>query len=202
MGTKKNEMGIYDHSDITVGDIVIPAAFGHQLRSGAQWYPFAICAATTPLLTLVSEEGDMKWSTTLPDMPLRAIGRAKPEQMKAVNLRYASDRKQEREAEVKSAMAGINVVYRTEWTEYEHDEWASQRADGVSYAIDLESLKLHIKQVEAAGVPSCYNRASTITQAIVTPEFYAEILASTAKIITTPKYAHEGELGTFKARNV
>jgi hypothetical protein len=196
MGMTADKMGIYDHSDIKVGDIVIPTKPEATLRSGASWYPFAICVATTPLFTLVSEEGDMKWSANLPNMPLRAIGRATPEQMAVANRRYQADREKERDAETKTALASINLVYRTEWTEYEF----GQRPDGVSYSADIESLKAHIKRIEAMGNRDCFSRASDITQALVTPEFYAEILACTGGVITTVRFDHEGMLGIFKAR--
>jgi hypothetical protein len=196
MGQQADKMGIYDHSDIKVGDIVIPASATSSLRSGGSWYPFAICVATTPLFTLVSEDGDMKWSTTLPSMPLRAIGRATPEQMAVASKRYQADREKEREAETKTALASINLVYRTEWTEYEF----GQRPDGVSYSADIETLKEHIKRIEAMGDRECFSRASDITQALVTPEFYAEILACKGGVITTIRHDHEGMLGIFKAR--
>jgi BMFP domain-containing protein YqiC len=175
MGMKADKMGIYDHSDIKVGDIVIPASAGQNLRSGANWYPFA---------------------TTLPSMPLRSIGRATPEQMAVANRRYTADRENERKAEVQTALASINLVYRTEWTEY---EWG-QRPDGVSYSADLEALKAHIKRIEAMGTREGYSRASDITQALVTPEFYAEIIASTSGVVSTARHDHEGMLGIFKAR--
>jgi hypothetical protein len=152
--------------------------------------------AVTPLLTLVSEHGDMKWSTALPDMPLRSIGRATPEQMVVANRRYEADRENERRAEVKTALASINLVYRTEWTEYEF----GQRPDGVSYSTDVGALKEHIKRLEATGSRECFVRASDITQAIVTPEFYAEIMAKSNGVYTTDKYDHEGMLGLFTAR--
>jgi hypothetical protein len=196
MGMKADKMGIYDHSDIKVGDIVIPASAGQNLRSGANWYPFAICVAVTPMFTLVSEHGDMKWSTTLPSMPLRAIGRATPEQMVVANRRYTADRENERKAEVKTALASINLVYRTEWTEYEF----GQRPDGVSYSADIEALKAHIKRIEAMGTREGYSRASNITQALVTPEFYAEIIASTSGVVSTARHDHEGMLGIFQGK--
>jgi hypothetical protein len=200
MGTKKNDMGVYDHSDIKRGDIVIVAGNGFALRSGGCWYPFAICAGTEPRLTLVSEEGDMLWSATLPDMPLRAIGRATPEQMQIVDRRYQATRKEEREAEVKTALASINIVYRACWTEYEHDQWASQRADGVSYAVEKDKLLEHIERIEKLGSPQCYSRANKVEQAIVTPEFYAEIQAAKTGVIKTLRHDHEGMLGVFEAR--
>jgi hypothetical protein len=196
MGLKGDAMGVYDHSDIKIGDVVIVACQGHALRSGAQWYPFAICVATAPTFTLVSEEGDMKWSSNLPDMPLRAVGRATPQQMTVANKCYHADREQERQAELKTALASINIVYRAEWTEYEF----GQRPDGVSYSSDLEALKAHIKRIEALGTRDSFSRASDITQAIVTPEFYSEILAMTNGVYSTDKYDHEGMLGTFKGR--
>jgi hypothetical protein len=197
MGLKGDAMGVYDHSDIKIGDVVIVACQSHALRSGAKWYPFAICVGTAPTFTLVSEEGDMKWSSNLPDMPLRAVGRATPQQMTVANKRYHADREQERQAELKTALASSNIVYRTEWTEYEF----GQRPDGVSYAADLDRLKSHIKRIEAMGSSGCYCRASDITQAIVTPEFYAEIVATEGGTFTTARHDHEGMLGTFKARN-
>ncbi len=196
MGMKADKMGIYDHSDIKVGDVVIPTIPGATLRNGASWYPFAICVAITPMFTLVSEEGDMKWSANLPNMPLRAIGRATPEQMAVANKRYQADREKESDAETKTALASINLVYRTEWTEYDF----GQRPDGVSYSADIESLKAHIKKLEAGGCRECFVHASDITQAIVTPEFYKEILARESGVFTTMKYDHEGMLGIFKAR--
>jgi hypothetical protein len=196
MGKHVDKMGIYDHSDIKVGDIVIPANPGSSLRSGGSWYPFAICVAVVPMLTLVSEGGDMKWSTTLPSMALRAIGLATPEQMAIARRRYEADREKEREAEVKTALASINLVYRTEWTEYEF----GQRPDGVSYSADLEALKAHIKRIEAMGTREGYSRASDITQALVTPEFYKEILACKSGVYSTIKHDHEGMLGIFKAK--
>jgi hypothetical protein len=196
MGMKADKMGIYDHSDIKVGDIVIPTKPGTNLRSATTWYPFAICVATTPIFTLVSEGGDMKWSTNLPSMPLRGIGRATPEQMAVAGKRYQADREKERDAETKTALASINLLYRTEWTEYDF----GQRPDGVSYAADIETLKAHIKRLEASGSAGCYVRASDITQAIVTPEFYKEVLARDNGVYTTIKYDHEGMLGIFKAR--
>src|SRR5579859_3175108 len=99
MGSKKDSMGKYDHSDINVGDVVVPATPGSPLRSGASWYPFAICVATDPLV-LISEEGDMKWGVNLPDIPLRPAGRATPEQMKVVQTRQDRDRKLEQEHEL------------------------------------------------------------------------------------------------------
>lgn len=196
MGLKGDAMGVYDHSDIKVGDIVIVAGQGHSLRNAGSWYPFAICVAVTPLLTLVSEHGDMRWSAALPDMPLRSIGRATPEQRAVANRRYDADRKKEREAETKTALASINLVYRTEWTEFEF----GQRPDGVSYSADLGTLKEHITRIQKIGTSASYCRASDITQAIVTPEFYKEILATSNGVYTTDKYEHEGMLGTFKAR--
>lgn len=196
MGFNKNAMGTYDHSDIKVGDIVIAADAGHALRSGASWYAFAICAATTPMLALVSEDGDMKWSTTLPAMPLRAIGRATPAQMAIVNRRYEGDREIEREAETKTALASFSLLYRTEWTEYDF----GQRPDGVSYSADIEKLKKHIKTWEESGNRECYVRASGITQAIVTPELYKEVTERESGVLTTIRHDHEGMLGIFTAR--
>lgn len=197
MGLKCDALGIYDHSDIKIGDVVVVGRQDCALRDGAHWHPFAICAAVTPLFTLVSEAGDMKWSTTLPSMPLRAVGQATPAQMAIVSKRYEADRVQERQAEVKTALASINVVYRTAWTEYEF----GQRPDGVSYAADLEALKTHIKRIEAMGSQECFARASDITQAIVTPEFYTEIVATPSGVFTTIRHEHEGMLGIFKARS-
>lgn len=196
MGLKADKMGIYDHSDIKVGDVVVVAGQGHSLRSGGSWYPFAICAATEPMFTLVSEHGDMRWSTALPSMPLRAVGRATPVQMTAVNKRYAADRVKEREAETKTALASINLVYRTEWTEYDF----GQRPDGVSYATDLGVLKEHIKRIEGLGSRDGFSRASDITQAIVTQEFYKEVLGRDSGVYTTARNDHDGMLGIFRAR--
>lgn len=196
MGTKTDAMGKYDHSDIKVGDIVVVTSSSYALRSGASWYPFAICVASVPMFTLVSEEGDMKWSTNLPEMPLRAIGRATPDQMLVANRRYNADREKERDAETKTALASINMVYRTEWTEYEF----GQRPDGVSYALDIDLLKADIRRIEAMGDRECFSRASDITQALVTPEFYAEIKARPSGIFTTQRHDHEGMLGVFKPR--
>jgi hypothetical protein len=196
MGMQADTMGVFDHSDIKVGDIVIVAGHGHSLRSGTRWYPFEICVAATPMFTMVSEEGDMKWSTNLPNMSLRGVGRATPVQMAVANKRYQADREKERDAETKTALASINLVYRTEWTEYEF----GQRPDGVSYSADIELLKAHIKKLEAGGSRECYVRASDITQAIVTPDFYKEIMARESGVFTTIKYDNEGMLGIFKAR--
>ncbi len=197
MGLKGDAMGMCDHSDIKVGDIVVVAGHGHALRSATVWYPFGVCVAVEPLLTLVSEDGDMKWSTSLLVMPLRAVGRATTEQMMVANGRYEADRGLEREAEAKTTLASINIVYRAEWTEYEF----GQRPDGVSYSADLEKMKQHIKEIEALGSSDGYSRASSITQALVTPEFYAEIKAMPKGVYTTARHEHDGMIGTFKGRN-
>lgn len=193
MGLKKDKMEKYDHSDIKVGDIVVVGSAGHALRSGAQWYPFAICVATEPRLTLISEDADMKWSTNLPEMPLRSAGRANVQQMNIVNARYDADRKIEQQQEMKAALASIPIVYRTQWTEYEF----GSRPDGVSYSTDLDALKKAIVK-GSTGSAEQYWRASEITQAIVTPEFYEEVLKR--GVYTTPKHDHEGFLGVFKAK--
>lgn len=194
MGIQKNDMGVYDHGDIRVGDVVVVASSGYALRSGAQWYPYAICVAKEPRLTLVSEEGDMRWSTNLQEMPLKAAGRATQAQMNVAKARYEADRKVEQAQELKAAMASIPVVYRTQWTEHEFGE----RPDGVSYAVDLEALKAVIKDGESGGSPEQYWRAGTITQAIVTPEFYAEVKKQ--GVYTTFVRDHEGFLGIFNPR--
>lgn len=195
MGSKKDSMGKYDHSDISVGDVVVPALPGHALRSGTSWYPFAICVEVDPLV-LISEEGDMKWGVNLPEMPLRAVGRATPAQMNVVNARHEKDRKTEKERELKAALATVNIVYRTEWTEYEF----GCRPDGVSYSEDLEKLKQAIKE-GSTGSSEQYWRASDITQALVTPEFLAEIRKTKTGVYTTPRLDHEGFLGIFKPRS-
>lgn len=196
MGSQKDNMGKYDHSDIAVGDVVVPALPGHALRSGASWYPFAICVDTDPLV-LISEEGAMKWGVNLPEMPLRAIGRATSAQMKVVRARHARDRKTEQERELKAALATVNIVYRTQWTEYEF----GSRPDGVSYSEDLEALKAAIKEGEKGGSPEQFWRAGDITQALVTPEFLAEIRKTKTGVYTTPRVDHEGFLGIFKPRS-
>lgn len=196
MSRQADAMGLYDHRDIKVGDIVIPAVAGQHLKSGSAWYAFAICVAVTPMLTLVSEEGDMKWSAALPSMPLRPIGRATPEQMAIVNRRYELDREKDRQAEMKTALASINLVYRTEWTEYDF----GQRPDGVSYSADKEKLAAHIKHIESLGSRDGFSRASDVTQALVTPEFYVEIINKPSGVFTTIRNDHEGMLGIFKAR--
>jgi hypothetical protein len=198
MGKQKNALGVYDHSEIKVGDIVIPDGQGVALRSGGSWYPFAICAGVTPRLTLVSEGGDMLWAESLPDMPLRSIGRATPEQMAVVNPRYQSHAAAARQAEVKTAMAGLNVVYRVEWTEYERG-WGC-RPDGVSYSSDLDALKAHIKSYESGGRIEEYSRAGNITQCIVTQELMTEINSRSNHVLMTPRNAHEGEIGVFTPR--
>lgn len=196
MGIKKDSMGKYDHSDIKVRDIVVPASPSYALRSGGSWYPFAICVANSPRLVLMSEEADMKWGVTLPEMPLRAIGVATDEQMKVVNARYQAERVAEQAQEVKAALASVPLVYRVEWTEYDF----GQRPDGVSYAIDLQALRNRISDWESQGSRECFTRAGDITQALVTPELFEEIQKSKSGILTTPRLDHEGFLGIFKAR--
>lgn len=191
MGIQKNDIGVYDHGDISVGDVVVVASSGYALRSGAQWYPYAICVAKEPRLTLVSEDGDMLWSANLQEMPLKAAGRATQDQMSVAKARYEAFRKVEQEQELKAAMASIPIVYRAEWNKLE-------RPDGVSYSVDLESLKAAIKDRESGCSWEQFLRAEKIKQAIVTPEFYAEVKKQ--GVYTTSVHDHEGFLGIFTPR--
>lgn len=63
---------------------------GRHLRSGGSAYPYAIVALLDPL-TLISSEGDMKWSATVEAEHLEVKGDASIEQMKIVNDRLARD---------------------------------------------------------------------------------------------------------------
>lgn len=61
---------------VEVGDVVIidpRVAGGHALRSGAEWYPCAVCIQVEPLV-LASPQGDMRWESTLNRTPLLSLG--------------------------------------------------------------------------------------------------------------------------------
>lgn len=57
------------------GDIISPTSNTEQLRSGCSLYPHAIVISTEPLV-LVSEDGDMRWSSTIENMDFKKIGEA------------------------------------------------------------------------------------------------------------------------------
>ena len=63
-----------------VGDVVCPVR-DTQLRSGSEWYTYAIVVSEDPLI-LVSGEADMRWSATVDDMDLMKVGRATDIQLK------------------------------------------------------------------------------------------------------------------------
>lgn len=50
------------------------------LRSGAEWWPYAIVALANPLV-LVSPRGDMRWRDTVPTMKLHKVGVCTPTQL-------------------------------------------------------------------------------------------------------------------------
>lgn len=77
---------------IVPGDMVVPTD-GNWLRSGAQAYDFAIVASLEPFI-IVSEQGDMLWSTRLPEN-FSPIGRASQPMMDAIKDRFERDLLQE-----------------------------------------------------------------------------------------------------------
>lgn len=68
------------------GDVVEPTSNAHQLRSGCQSYSSAIVAKSDPF-TLISEEGDMRWESTVQPENFIKTGRASPAVMTKVNAR-------------------------------------------------------------------------------------------------------------------
>ena len=72
-----------------VGDVVIPADNRTVLACGSGIYSHAIVIQADPLI-IVSEESDMRWSSTVEDMNLTAIGTAKPEVLKHCMRRLES----------------------------------------------------------------------------------------------------------------
>ncbi len=53
----------------------------------------------------------------------------------------------------------LNVAYVAEWTEFEHDGWASQRPDGFSIFKTKEELLNFINKRESSGCHSLFFRA-------------------------------------------
>lgn len=74
-----------------VGNIVAyKEGTGYHLVSGGSYYPYAIVGLLEPL-TLISEEGDMKWTATVEPEFLEVRGEATAEQMKPIAERMARD---------------------------------------------------------------------------------------------------------------
>lgn len=61
-----------------VGDVVVATSAVRPLRSGSEWYSHAICIQVEPIV-LVSEGADMRWESTLENMPLQALCQAHPD---------------------------------------------------------------------------------------------------------------------------
>ena len=72
-----------------VGDIVTPKAM-YTLRCGSGTYPYAICVSLHPFI-LISEEGDMVWSSTVNIENFEVFGKATSAMMKTVMDRLHRD---------------------------------------------------------------------------------------------------------------
>lgn len=87
---------------------------------------------------------------------------------------------------------GSYIVYRVEWVKYEN---ASQRKDGVSYAVNDHDLQDAIAQEYAKGTPLCYTRPGEVHQCLVTADFMSQLL--TKKVHRTILGDVPGYLGNY-----
>lgn len=192
MGIEKQENGKYDHSDLSKGDAVITLE-GHALRSGASLYHYAVVVQVDPVI-LISEEGDMKWSATVDEIPLKVVGRASTLAMNKAKARLWRDQEQEKREAAEKLLEGLPIVFRVVWTESEAG--MGKRPDGVSYSLDRAKLEAERDRISACGSPSEYTTGSDVTRAIVTSEFFAEVKAK--GIVSTLRNEHDGVLGLFQ----
>jgi len=63
---------------LEVGDVVVPSSDQVILHSGCSLYSHAIVVQVEPFV-LVSEESDMRWSSTVEPTDFVVVGVAKPE---------------------------------------------------------------------------------------------------------------------------
>lgn len=75
---------------LRIGDIVAPAISFVYLRSGAQQWDYAVVAGVDPF-TLVSEDGDMRWRSTIHPDDFKKIGEAPRETLINVLSRMSRD---------------------------------------------------------------------------------------------------------------
>lgn len=86
---------------MNVGDVVVPSditpaqrANGEHkftLACGSGWYTHAIVVDTDPFV-LVSEHGDMRWSTTIDPSRFTALCQAHPDIVNKAMTRYIRDK--------------------------------------------------------------------------------------------------------------
>ena len=85
---------------MNIGDIVVPSDITRAqmmngehkftLACGSGWYTHAICVDTDPFI-LVSEHGDMRWSTTIDESKFTSLCQAHPDIVNKAMARYKRD---------------------------------------------------------------------------------------------------------------